>query len=562
MMKKIKFLKRTMLVLLAGALMFSFAGCSKKKTQGDKNVSKDYYNEEGFPIVKEPITIKVSALRGVTQEWDDTFTVKKIKENMGIDMDITTYVDSSSWDTKFAGMLLNGTLADLMLNMANTRSEIDDYGEQGYILNLAEYMDLMPNLKKYLDENPDYASTVYTTDGKLYSLATTKQRSEGTALLYVSKADQEKYGFKASDIVTVDDLYNVLKKIKAQDPDVIPMSFTFDYDSGQRGSFPIRTAFGIPSVNGSFCMYEKDGKLVYGDVEENYKEFLKYMNKLYEEKLLDNDAFIMTTNELQTKIRSGKCVIWSDWTRLQVATGEDRDVWSRYDIIPSLTSDYNDKRQTVLPSRNGSAANIYVNADTAYPEAICRLIDYMFSEEGQIFFKYGIEGETFDWTTDEFGAKIPDCTKYYDYKNYDSVDVWLAQKVQISSAMRIRDYNLAYDVIEEATDEQLEYYIKEEPSGMFAADAFYEYYLRKTGTEELQTLPSLKHTKEEREVYETYYTDCAQLLLKYKGEFISGKKDVDAGWSEYLNSVNTFLDKMREVNQNALERTLELQKNK
>ena len=36
---------------------------------------------------------------------------------MGIDMDITTYVDSSSWDTKFAGMLLNGTLADLMLNM-------------------------------------------------------------------------------------------------------------------------------------------------------------------------------------------------------------------------------------------------------------------------------------------------------------------------------------------------------------------------------------------------------------------------------------------------------------
>lgn len=561
-MKNIKFLKRTMSLLLVGALMFSFAGCSNKKTQSEGGVSKDYYNKEGFPIVKEPITIKVSGLRGVTQDWEDTFTVKKIEENMGIKMDITTYVDSSAWDTKFAGMLLNDTLADLMLNMSSTRNEIDDYGEQGYILNLAEYMDIMPNLKKYLDENPDYATRVYTTDGKLYSLTTTKQRSEGTALLYVSKADQAKYGFKASDIKTVDDLYNVLKKIKEQDPNVIPMSFTFDYNSGQRGSFPIRTAFGIYSVNGSFCTYEKDGKVVYGDVEDNYKEFLKYMNKLYEEQLLDNDAFIMTTNELQTKIRSGKCVFWSDWSRLQVATGQDRDVWSEYDIIPSLTSEYNDKRQTVIPHRNGSAANLYVNANTAYPEAICRLIDYMFSEEGQIFFKYGIEGETFEWTTDKYGAKIPDCTKYYDSKNYDSADVWLAQKVQISSAMRLRDYNLAYDVIEEATDEQLEYYINEEPSGMFAADAFYEYYLRKTGTEELQPIPSLKHTELEKKVYDTYYTDCAQLLVKYKGEFISGKEDVDAKWSEYLKNVGEFLDKIREVNQSALDRTLKITNDK
>lgn len=559
-MKNIKFLKRAIAVILVCATMLTFAGCSSKGGKSKINVPKDYYNEEGFPIVKDEITIKVAGLRGVTQKWEDTFTVKKIKENMGIAMDITTYVDSTSWDTKFAGMLQNGTLADLMLNMANSRDEIDKYGDDGYILNLADYMDLMPNLKKYLDENPDYATSVYTTDGKLYSLSSTKQRSEGTALLYVSKEDQEKYGFKASDIVTVDDLYNVLKKIKEKDPDVIPMSFTFDYDSGQRGSFPIRTAFGIPSVNGSFCMYEKDGKLIYGDVEDSYKAFLKYMNKLYEEKLLDNDAFIMTTNELQTKIRSGKCVIWSDWTRLQIATGADRDIWSKYDIIPSLTSKYNSKRQTMLPDRNGSAANIYVNADTPYPEAICRLIDYMFSEEGQIFFKYGIEGETFDWTTDKFGAKIPDCTNYYDYKNYDSADVWLAQAVQTSSAMRIRDYNLAYDVIEKATDEQLEYYISEEPTGMFAADAFYEYYLRKTGTEELQALPQIKRTKEENEVYETYYTDCSQLLLKYKGEFITGKKDIDATWPEYLSNVNKFLDKMRSSNQAALERTLEVTK--
>ncbi len=559
-MKNIRMFKRTISMLLVCVLMFSFVGCSNKGNKKTKTVSKDYFNEEGFPIVKEPITIKVAGLRGVTQKWEDTFTVKKIKENMGIGMDITTYVDSTTWDTKFGGMLQNGTLADLMLNMASTREEIDKYGDEGYILNMAEYMDIMPNLKKYLDDNPDYATSVYTSDGKLYSLSSTKQRSEGTALLYVSKEDQQKYGFKASDIVSVDDLYNVLKKIKEKDPNVIPMSFTFDYDSGQRGSFPIRTAFGIPSVNGSFCIYEKNGKLSYGDVEDNYKEFLKYMNKLYKEGLLDNDAFIMTTNELQTKIRSGRCVIWSDWTRLQVATGSDRDIWSKYDIIPSLTSKYNSKRQTVLPDRNGSAANIYVNADTAYPEAICRLIDYMFSEEGQIFFKYGIEGETFDWTTDKYGAKIPDCSKYYDYKNYESADVWLVQAVQTSSAMRIRDYNLAYDVIEKATDEQLEYYIKEEPSGMFAADAFYEYYLRKTGTEELSSLPQIKRTKEEQEVFDTYYTDCSQLLLKYKGEFISGKKDIDSGWSEYLNNVNKFLNKMRKYNQKAYDRTVSVTK--
>ncbi len=559
-MKKGNLMKEIIATLLVISLALSaLTGCSGKNGSGTRaNVAKDYYNTEGFPIVKDPITIKVAGIRGVTQNWKDTFTVKKIEENMGIKMDITTYFDSSSWDTKFVGMLTNQTLPDLMVNMSSTKDEINKYGDEGYILNFADYLDLMPNLKKYLDENPDYAMNVYTPDDKLYSLTTTKQRSEGTALLYVSKEDQKKYGFKASDIVTVDDLYNVLKKIKQQDPDVVPMSFTFDYESGQRGSFPIRTAFGIPSVNGSFCSYEKDGKLIYGDVEDNYKEFLKYMNKLYEEGLLDNEAFIMTTNELQTKIRSGKCVFWSDWTRLQVATGEDRDVWSKYDIIPSLTSKYNSKRQTVLPDRNGSAANLYVNADTPYPEAICRLVDYMFSEEGQIFFKYGIEGETFDWSKDKYGAKIPDCSKYWDDRNYNSVDVWLVQAVQTSSAFRLRDYNLAYDILEKATDEQLEYYINDEPTGMFAADAFYEYYLRKTGTEELQSLPALKYTKEESEVYQTYYTDCSQLLLQYKGQFISGKKNIDSSWSKYLKDVNSFLDKMRKTNQAALERTLKI----
>ena len=93
---------------------------------------------------------------------------------------------------------------------------------------------------------------------------------------------------------TTEELYNVLVAFKTQDPngngeaDEIPMSLLY----GQGGLRLLANFFGLPldsSVNN--CDIDENGNVYFLANTENYKEYLKYFNRLYAEGLLDSETF-------------------------------------------------------------------------------------------------------------------------------------------------------------------------------------------------------------------------------------------------------------------------------
>ena len=73
-----------------------------------------------------------------------------------------------------------------------------------------------------------------------------------------------------------------------------------------------------------------------------YKEFLKYMNKLYSEELTDQEYFSQTDDLRKAKQAQGLVACFTDhaaWLNIP-----DEDIWRQYGSIEPMTSEFNSKK--------------------------------------------------------------------------------------------------------------------------------------------------------------------------------------------------------------------------
>ena len=565
--------KKLLALLLATVMALSVAACGnnnvgpdEQNTQGTEaneqsaqgtEVAEDlYYNLEGFPIVKEPISIEVAGIQGATNDWQNNFMIRKIEEMMGIKMNCTTYADKTVWSTQYATMLASDSLPDLIMAIDVDKATINGNGEEGFLLDMADYLDIMPNFAKFLEENPEYASYTKAPDGSIYSISNVRLVETPLYTLYVSKADQEKYGFSVEDIKTTEDFYNVLKSIKEQNPDAIPLSLTLETQSGQRGAFVIRTAFGIFS-NAISPLFSVDaqGNVVLDEIGDNYKAYLTYMNKLWEEDLLDHESFIMTTAEYRSKVANEPVVFWHDWSYLPKPTGSGKDIYQEYDALSVLTSEYNDVPTYVHADPYTASARLMVSANTEYPEAICRLIDYVFSEEGQVFVNYGVEGETFDYIDDGLGNMVVNHDNYWDKEKYTSAAEWKTQEVHVVGSLQFVTQSDARLIAKNASDAELEKLIFEDDKYTYTAEAFHEKYIRaQAEVERYASYLALALNAEEVEATAQPLTDMKLLMEQSRAQFISGGMDIEKDWDAYVKQIKVFWDQIQPHYQSAQDR--------
>ena len=557
-MKK-QIVKRMIALALATALLGSLMACGQETSEDGSG--EDVGNNASQS--QEPITITVSGVTGGTAIWEDTATVKGIEEKFGIKMDITTYNDDA-WSTQLSLMLAEDSLPDLCIRAWMGKPTANQAGMDGYLLDLSQYLDIMPNFAKFLEEHPAYAAYTTAPNGAIYGFYNVRANENTNAMsqIYVANEDLEKYDIDPATLNTTEGFYQALKKVQAADPDKIPFSLTFDKESGQRTEWILRNAFGVYSVEHYYMLGvdEEDQVFLY-DTTDNYREYLKYMNRLYEEKLLDNDAFIMTTDEFEAKIREQEVVFFNSWNdvfALSPLVAAEEDSWANhYQLLVGMTSDYAQQTTYTYYPYYSQGNNVFVSANTEYPEEICKLLDYVFSEEGIDFFWYGIEGETFEYITDDLGNHIPNQDNFWDSENYDSILEWSNAKVVINGALQIVNDDVKDRYISNATDEELRSIIDNAAPLDYLPKAALELAIREQCEAEVYGMPFLVYTDEESEEMSTLKADLSSYLQQMKSEFIRGESDVDsdAVWEEYLAKVKEIgVDELLAIEQSAYDR--------
>lgn len=371
-------------MLSAAVLVSALAGCGEKTATQNRDDS--YLNSETLPITKEPVEMSFVIETSATKP-DEMWFWKWLEEKANIKATVKA-IDGSAWSEKFTLMMASGDYSDVFLNVAMYPAAVANYGQSEPIfIPLNDLVEkYAPNVMKQFERNPGLRADSMANDGNIYSLPGVLDNvSDSVAGQrgWINSGWLEKLNLK--DPETLDDLYNVLVAFRDGDPngngikDEIPFSGTWKDINIER--IMVMTALGFPSIE-SCSLVVQDNKIVMPELDPRYKEYLSFMNKLYTEKLLDNDLFIQTSVQVDAKIEQGL-------VGLHMGTPvQTKEHYQESKSFIPLTSQWNDKK--MWPGLETSLPGKFMITDKCqYPEAAMKLADYFFTDEGSVLFWKG-----------------------------------------------------------------------------------------------------------------------------------------------------------------------------
>ena len=262
-------------------------------------------SKDGMPIVKDPITLSLMAPDVGTVKWQDTPVIKEMEKRSNIKLTFQN-APQDSFATKKNLVFASGIYPDMFYAADLKPSEQVTYGSQGVLIPLENLIDSYgPNLKKILDEHPQIRKNITTPDGHIYALP----YIDTAAVWYRSPMWYNGKFLKALKITelpkTTDEFYQYLKRVKTEDPngngkaDEIPLTSTKLDD--------IRMfMFGFWGMYDEDIYSDKENKVHYSPQEEGYKGYLTFMNKLWQEDLLDHETFSRQTTKRKPRARTIK----------------------------------------------------------------------------------------------------------------------------------------------------------------------------------------------------------------------------------------------------------------
>ncbi len=293
--------RKVMMVMLMLVLSVSvvLAGCSSNNNQTQPETPKNTENQAagGEQKSEEPVVLKYLSIEDNFDPAED-HTKKLIEEILGYDI-----VSSMGNSPDKVNLILTSNQEYDMISMsAKNRNALGTYIRNGAILPLNDLIDAHGSRLK--EVFPQEVWDMVSSDGKIYALPTTNYTAVTEGI--VIRGDWLE-ALNLEVPTTVDEFYNVLKQFKEQDPGnvgsklipfAIPGSATWLDANG------LAQAFGLGK--NPLKLVEKDGSIISGMQAPGLKDYLGFLNKLYSEKLLDQDFPIMRTDNTVQKLGAGQ----------------------------------------------------------------------------------------------------------------------------------------------------------------------------------------------------------------------------------------------------------------
>ncbi|WFR56750.1 extracellular solute-binding protein [Anaerocolumna sp. AGMB13025] len=564
-------------LLLVVLVMSGFSGCGKNpqstggnsagtdtKADGSSDGKGTELTEPGtFPITNEKQSFSIMIPQMGTEDVTKSYANDAYEEKTNVSIDWIV-VPADSWNEKVSIVMASGDLPDVICGMDTynvTPTNELLYANQGLIVPLNEVIDKNSvNFKKLMADDPQVKKLISQNDGKIYSLP-------GIAVCYHCNYSQKMYinstwlknlGLKMP--TTIDEYYNVLKAFKEKDAngngdpnDEIPLIANSDGWHTQLDGF-LMNAFTYCDADTHLAV--EDGKLIYTATTDQYREGVKFLNKLYNEGLLSPEAF---TNNQETNakinVSGGDYAMFGSYpTAYQIYSG-DTDIWKQYDILPPLKgADGTATTPNYELTRDVIRGNMVITSAAKNPDLIMRWIDYFYSDEGAMF-RTGREG--IEWRKAESGElgfdgepadyallKTPEDDPYYNNIDFtQSVPVMYSKKYR-EGAVAAEDFR--DDSITNGTEIQL-----------FRGTKAYEEVARSVD----QSIPTLNVDAEAANDYSRLQIEIKDYQEEALVKFITGGFDInnDKDWNSYKTDLDNiglsqYLDISNKAYQNYISR--------
>lgn len=395
-------IKRYSALLLASALLVtSFAGCGGKNG-GDQGSSLPQTNAgDKEDLSKE---IKVTSVKATTDTVNikENLFAKMLKEKFNLVLE-RTLIPSSDYQTKMSLLFASGEPPEYLESL-RPEWKLNEWSSAGYIkgFSVDEMKAKFPNYYKIWTE--EEWRTVYGniqfSDGKVYYMPGKRPSKANMAWVY-RKDTFEQLGLTYPK--TTEEIYNALKMIKDKTGKVPYVSAGSGSGATLWAFTGFLQAFGIPELSVRELSYldpVSSTFVPYAFSENNYRDFLKYMNKLYKEGLIWKEFATATTEQTKKFQTQGNgFALWGYPEKLteynNISKSTDASAawdWSK-DIVTANPDKIFFKRE---PYFAADGFGFYANISNEKLNRVASYVNWALTEEGQKFNTFGVEGVTYE----------------------------------------------------------------------------------------------------------------------------------------------------------------------
>ncbi|MDE7030028.1 MAG: extracellular solute-binding protein [Lachnospiraceae bacterium] len=480
-----------------------------KEVDADGKIDGIMY-AEGLPIVDEG-TYSFSIFCDDSSPTGEFYMLDEFKKqtNVDVELQINAYENATE---KMNLALNSGNYADVIGGWILSDSMILTYGvEQGVFIPLEDIFEqYCPNISAILDL-PGVREKMTAPDGHIYTIPYVCGDTTVGYSPYISTKWLENVNMEMP--TTTDEFEAVLKAFKEQDAngngdpnDEIP----FSTDPNNKSLEAMTGYFGLPMSKEGLTVV--DGENAYAGISSQYRECLSWLNKLYEQGLIDTEIFTQDSATWEGKGNKDLYGVSIAYGSNEFSGIEQTPEKPPYDPLPVLNADKGGQwlRATLGNSTYRTQAVITDNAE--HPEIIARWFDNAFAFENGIGCTVGPVGLV---CFQEEGDK---------YRRIDTktLDEETQEKVSWSNLwpQSLPKYTpIGWKPIEENPN-----YDEKK-----AVEEFYEPYLTKDIVE------SIWVDSESVEIYSEYKTAIDDYFRQQQALFISGEQDIDddKAWQAY-----------------------------
>ncbi|MGG1878023.1 extracellular solute-binding protein [Paenibacillus cisolokensis] len=385
-------------------MVMILAGCSGSKegsSTGEETSEPTGTPESGeFVLGEQPLEFSFYGHYDwyTMPEWGGDQATKWIQENKKVN--VVPISSGGNAKNKLNTMIVSGELPDVI--WMERGADVEKLRAEGMLVPFDDYLDKYPNLKKWAGDST--IDMLRSPDGKLYQFPNWyTTQPNGNAGYLVNKKIYNELG--APPLETPEDLYEYLKLVKANYPDVVPL----EVGQSAAGVDIMVSAFAEnrPYLFNSMIAVPQGDQLVSLFTDPVYRELLQYMSRMYRERLMSQDTFTQKIEQVEQKIITGKVAVYvaSSPTEFgskgnSILSAEDPD--AGYIMIWPVHKEGLDRNKIFPGDYKQLGWNVSVITKSAKdPEAVFAFLDWFTGPEGQRVIMWGPEGLYWDGTDEE-----------------------------------------------------------------------------------------------------------------------------------------------------------------
>ncbi len=538
---KNKLAKRVMVLALAASMFASLTACGGNKSNNTLNTGE--MQEVDVADLQFPLAEKTT-LTGMTQYPANTESdpnkrtiFKRLQEKTNVEIEWKA-IQGDQWGEKITlAMADTSTLTDFIFSAGFGDNDLLRYADQGVIIPLEEYIDAyMPNLKSIFDKFPEYRKMSTDTNGHIWALPWIEQLgSEKTAIQsvgdmsFINKKWLDFLGLKIP--TTVDEFEQVLIAFRDHaselqkefniDGNIIPMSCIVN--DGNQDPAILINGFGEgygDNDQGRHIAVTDDKKVICTATQQGFKDGITWLHSLYEQGLIDPEAFTQEWSTYVSKGKSGRYGVCFSWDAANII-----DDFAGWVPLPALTADV----RNITPE-NGSFTSGYdrgrcvVTAVAKNPALVCAWLDQMYDPFQSPQNNWGTYGEDDDFDIFVLG------------KNANGEDMLQHAPLGDASPVEVREAESVNGPLA-ILDEYYDVYVTCPDDAQYRLDWIKDYYTPDMNTK--YVYPNVFMSQEDTEELSNLQTDITKTINAKRSDWIMNGF-TDADWDEYIKSLDAY----------------------